>query len=105
MTPSPTYVRDDTVISKSEQDEHINLSHGLINIKHQGKELWIMNVYIRDKELKVETLQHIDKKYKNILIMGDTNVMHQDLLLHTQLTHHNENGGILKNFLEGAFAG
>ena len=64
-----------------------------------------MNVYIWDKELKMEDLLHIDKTYKHILIMGDTNLKHLELLPHTQKTAHNANGVVLKDFLEGTHTG
>ena len=37
--------------------------------------------------------------------MGDTNAKHQELLPHTQKTVHNANGVVLKDFLEGTYAG
>ena len=100
-----TYIREDVQVTKTTQDDKISFSHGLINIKHQGKNLWIMNVYIRDKELKPAELIYIDKTYQHILIMGDTNAKHLELLPHTQKTAHNSNGVVLKNFLEGTYAG
>ena len=53
----------------------------------------------------MEDLLHIDKTYKHILIMGDTNLKHLELLPHTQKTAHNVNGVVLKDFLEGTHTG
>ena len=32
-----TYIREDIQVTKTTQDDKISFSHGLINIKHQGK--------------------------------------------------------------------
>ena len=60
----------------------------------------IVNLYNRDNSLTTEVLK-ILAKYKRIILIGDFNAKHKDLLPHTQKTQSNVNGRTLLRFLEG----
>ena len=61
----------------------------------------VINVCARDDKLEYEQLEYFFKTYKNLILLGDLNAKHDDLLTHAQKTKYNRNGIELKTFLEG----
>jgi len=96
-----TFVRKDVKAKLMDDKELENISYMIIEVQTEGEKIHIANIYARDGKLQYKHLRYLTEKYKNIIILGDLNAKHSDLLAHTQKTKYNSNGLQLKIFLEG----
>ena len=96
-----TFVRKDINVKLIKDDVIKDISYMIVSIQTEGENINIANVYARDGQLHHRQLRYLTEKYKNIIILGDLNAKHNEILEHTQITQHNSNGIQLKKFLEG----
>ena len=73
----------------------------IIKVQTEGESVFIINVYAREGKLNYKQLIYLFENYKNVILLGDLNAKHEDILIHTQISKYNRNGLQLKTFLEG----
>ena len=96
-----TFIRKDIKAKLIDDIELSNISYMILEVHTEGEKIHIANVYAREGKLHYKQLRYLTEKYKNIIILGDLNAKHDEILTHTQKTRHNRNGLQLKVFLEG----
>jgi len=96
-----TLVRKDYKSCIIENKEKMEISSLITEIKAEGDKIIVINIYARDGKLKGEYLEYLFEKYQKVIILGDLNAKHIDLLSHTQIVPYNSNGKQLKAYLEG----
>ena len=93
-------IRKDLTVTSVGVIPGVEVSHIKVTLLANGKLINIVNMYAREGSLTMGQLQTLEQ-VPNILLMGDLNAKHQDILPHTQSTSNNSNGRILRNFLVG----
>jgi len=73
----------------------------VVKIKANTKTFSIANIYARDRTLTSDILSRIHKIHQNLLVVGDFNAVHRDILTYTLDTPHNTKGKNLYNYLCG----
>ena len=96
-----TFVRRDINARLIDDKELKNISYMILEVQTEGEKIHIANIYARDGKLHYKHLRYLTEKYKNIIMLGDLNAKHNELLVHMQKTMYNSNGLQLKIFLEG----
>ena len=96
-----TFIRKDYSAKIINDNTHEEISYLITEVNAEGDKIIILNIYARDGKLKGEYLDYFFGKYRKIIVAGDLNAKHADILTHTQKIPYNRNGQQLKKFLEG----
>ena len=93
-------LRKDLGVTNVDTIPGVEISHLKASLGSGDKRINLVNIYARDGTLSLSILEAFER-IPNLLLMGDFNAKHQELLPHTQHTANNHNGRILRNFLLG----
>ena len=93
-------IRKDLGVESVGLVQGVDIPHIKVTIMVNGRKINIINAYAREGTLNIEQLELLGK-VPNLLLMGDLNAKHQDILPHTQQTPSNANGRALRKFLLG----
>ena len=95
-----TFVRKDF---KAHLIPHPPFPFSIMALQIQGEEenFQLTNIYARDSQLKCAALIELFSTFPKLILVGDLNAKHHQLLPHSQLVPHNINGKELHSFMEG----
>ena len=93
-------IRKDLGVENVGLIQGVDIPHLKATLAVNDKRINIVNAYARDGTLNTTLLESLEG-IPNLLLMGDLNAKHQDILPHTQDTPSNANGRALRNFLLG----
>ena len=72
-----------------------------LQIQGEEENFQLTNIYARDSQLKCAALIELFSTFPKLILVGDLNAKHHQLLPHSQLVPHNTNDKELHSFMEG----
>ena len=55
----------------------------ITKVQTEGESVFIINIYAREGKLNYKQLIYLFENYKNVILLGDLNAKHEDILIHT----------------------
>ena len=96
-----TYIRKDVKATTLANNQTTDTSMLAVKIEGEGHHITLYNVYARDSLLTMQDLEYTLENNPNSMMLGDLNAKHPDILKHSQLTPHNRNGTVLRDYITG----
>jgi hypothetical protein len=94
-------VREDIKVLFKGRIADLDLPHDLIRIKTIKGVISFLNIYARNRKLRLDHLEICERLGKNAIIVGDFNAKHPSILPHSQKKAYNHNGLVLYRYLSG----
>jgi hypothetical protein len=94
-------VREDIKVLFKGRIADLDLPHDLIRFKTLKGTVSFLNIYARNKKLRLDHLEICERLGRNAIIVGDFNAKHPEILPHTQKKIYNHNGLTLFRYLNG----
>ena len=96
-----TFVRKDIKANLITDTEIKDITYMLLSVHTEGEYITITDIYAKDSKPSHRHLRKLSSKYKNIVILGDLDAKHNEILDNTQITPHIKKGIQLNIFLDG----
>ena len=96
-----TYTRKDVRATTLANNQTTDISMLAVKIEGERFHITLHNTYARDSLLTMQDLENTSENNPNSMILGDLNAKHPDILKHSQLTSHNRNGTVLRDYISG----